>query len=189
MKKYLQKEKNKLKVIKNIMTKDKRIFIRINYNYLSNILHNKKSQNKSNNSLFIEKIFELNYIPKMKIKKRINKRKSEIKNKLSLIKEEEEKNSSIKINDKTNNMNIFNLSIIKLINILEKNIYLKKFEFFLKVNKLTKIQRKILCEKHISNIIIKDKIFLNNIFINNDKRLFGSRSLDFGNEFNIIDKI
>ena len=123
----------------------------------------------------------------MKIKKRINKRKSEIKNKLSLIKEEEEKNSSIKIKDKSNNMNIFNLSIIKLINILEKNIYLKKFEFFLKLNKLTKIQGKILCEKHISNIIIKDKIFLNNIFINNDKRLFGSRSLDFGNEFNIID--
>ena len=184
MKKYLHKEKNKLKVIKNIITKDKRIFIRINY--LSNIPHNKNNLNKNNN-LFIEKIFELNYIPKMKIKKRINKRKSEIKNKLSLIKEEEEKNSSIKIKDKSNNMNIFNLSIIKLINILEKNIYLKKFEFFLKLNKLTKIQGKILCEKHISNIIIKDKIFLNNIFINNDKRLFGSRSLDFGNEFNIID--
>ena len=57
----------------------------------------------------------------------------------------------------------------------------------MKLNKLTKIQGKILCEKHISNIIIKDKIFLNNIFINNDKRLFGSRSLDFVNEFNIID--
>ena len=187
MKKYLQKEKekNKLKIIKNIITKDKRIFIRINY--LSYIFHIKKNQNKKNNLLNIEKIFEFSFIPKNTIKKRINKRKSEIKNKLFLIKEEEEKNSSIKIKNKKNNVNVFNLSMIKLINILEKNIYLKKFEFFLKLNKLTKIQKKIHCEKHISNIIIKDKIFLNNIFINNDKRIFGSHSLDFDNEFRIID--
>ena len=64
---------------------------------------------------------------------------------------------------------------------------MKKYEFFLKLNKLIKIESPKRFDKHISNIIIKDKIFLNNIFINNDKTLFCSRSLDFGKRFNIID--
>ena len=145
IKRFLEKEKNntnnQLCSIKNISTKDKRIFIQIKYIcYTYNI--NKINNNKK--TLNTAKIFEFNYIPKKRIRKRINKRKNGLKNKLSLIKEEEEKNASIKITE--------NKSV-----------------------------------KYISNIIIKDKIFLNNIFINNNRTLLGSHSLDINKGFNIID--
>ena len=85
------------------------------------------------------------------------------------------------------NMNCFNLNLIKLVNILDKKIYMRKYESFLRISKFDKNKEIKKFKKNISNIIIKDKIFLNNFFINNDKSLFGSRSLDLDREFNIID--
>ena len=182
---------NELYTIKNICTKDQRIFIHINY---LPFLTKGKKRNIRKKLLNISKIFEYNYIPKKRFKKRINKRKNIFEKKLSLIKEEEEKNTSIKIKENNsinsysnNKLKYFNISFYKLVDIIEKNIYMKKYEFFLKLNKLIKIESPKRFDKHISNIIIKDKIFLNNIFINNDKTLFCSRSLDFGKGFNIID--
>ena len=70
---------------------------------------------------------------------------------MSLIKEEEEKNSSIKLIRKKNNTKIFKISALKLVNILEKNIYLRKYEFFFKLNKLLEKRKKIELDK--------DKIF------------------------------
>ena len=182
---------NELYTIKNICTKDQRIFIHINY---LPFLTKGKKRNIRKKLLNISKILEYNYIPKKRFKKRINKRKNIFEKKLSLIKEEEEKNTSIKIKENNsinsysnNKLKYFNISFYKLVDIIEKNIYMKKYEFFLKLNKLIKIESPKRFDKHISNIIIKDKIFLNNIFINNDKTLFCSRSLDFGKGFNIID--
>ena len=182
---------NELYTIKNICTKDQRIFIHINY---LPFLTKGKKRNIRKKLLNISKIFEYNYIPKKRFKKRINKRKNIFEKKLSLIKEEEEKNTSIKIKENNSinsysniKLKYFNISFYKLVDIIEKNIYMKKYEFFLKLNKLIKIESPKRFDKHISNIIIKDKIFLNNIFINNDKTLFCSRSLDFGKGFNIID--
>ena len=194
IKNNLEKENtnnNELYTIKNICTKDQRIFIHINY---LPFLTKGKKRNIRKKLLNISKIFEYNYIPKKRFKKRINKRKNIFEKKLSLIKEEEEKNTSIKIKENNsinsysnNKLKYFNISFYKLVDIIEKNIYMKKYEFFLKLNKLIKIESPKRFDKHISNIIIKDKIFLNNIFINNDKTLFCSRSLDFGKGFNIID--
>ena len=194
IKNILEKENtnnNELYTIKNICTKDQRIFIHINY---LPFLTKGKKRNIRKKLLNISKILEYNYIPKKRFKKRINKRKNIFEKKLSLIKEEEEKNTSIKIKENNsinsysnNKLKYFNISFYKLVDIIEKNIYMKKYEFFLKLNKLIKIESPKRFDKHISNIIIKDKIFLNNIFINNDKTLFCSRSLDFGKGFNIID--
>ena len=101
--------------IKNICTKDKRIYIHINYlPYITQSNNNKIILNTS-------KVFEFNYIPK--------KRKKELKNDLTLIKEEEEKS--------------------KIINEKQGIKHLKKNTF-----------------------IIRDKIFMNNIFINTNDSLF-----------------
>jgi len=112
-----------------------------------------------------------------------------IKQKLSLIKEEEEKNSSIKLLDKrNNNSKIIKISLIKLVNIIEKNVYLRKYEFFLKLNKSMKKKKKIKLGENLLDSIVKEKnFFLNNNFFNNDKNLFNSRSLNFVKEFSIID--
>ena len=124
-----------------------------------------------------------------KVKKFLEKRKNELKQKLSLIKEEEEKNSSIKLLDKrNNNSKIIKISVIKLANVIEKNIYLRKYEFFFKLNKSIKKQKKIELGENICDFIVKEKkFFLNNNFLNNDKNLFNSRSLNFLKEFSIID--
>ena len=181
IKKFLKKDKNnfdekQFHIVKNIITKDKRIYISINY--LPIITPIDKNLNK-NIKFNISKIFYFNYTPNNKICKRINKRKNELKQKLSLIKEEEEKNSSIKLIRKKNNTKIFKISALKLVNILEKNIYLRKYEFFFKLNKLLEKRKKI--------ELGKDKIFLNRFFFNDNKNLFSSRSLDFGKEFKILD--
>ena len=118
--------------IKNICTKDKRIYIHINYlPYITQSNNNKIILN-------ISKVFEFNYIPK--------KRKKELKNDLTLIKEEEEKS--------------------KIINEKQGIKHLKKNTF-----------------------IIRDKIFMNNIFINTNDSLFRTYSLDFGTNFNVFDSL
>ena len=191
VKKFLEKRKNninekKIYIIKDIITKDKRIYIRINYLPLISF-ENKNTNRKI--KLNISKIFDFSYIPINKIRKRFNKRKNELKQKLSLIKEEEEKNSSIKLLDKrNNNSKIIKISVIKLANVIEKNIYLRKYEFFFKLNKSIKKQKKIELGENICDFIVKEKkFFLNNNFLNNDKNLFNSRSLNFLKEFSIID--
>ena len=121
---------------KNICTKDKRIYIHINYlPYVTQSNNNKIILN-------ISKVFEFNYIPK----KRNIKRKKELKNDLSLIKEEGEKS--------------------KIINKKQRIRHLKKNTF-----------------------IIRDKIFMNNIFINTNDSLFRTYSLDFGTNFNAINSL
>ena len=194
-----KKNQFKFHSIKNICTRDKRI--NINIKYLS---YNPEKIKKKNGRIIlnISKIFDFHYKPKNPNKKRINKRRNEIKNKLYLIKEEKEKNSNMKLKDTNSlnyhqkigkqilaikNMNCFNLNLIKLVNILDKKIYMRKYESFLRISKFDKNKEIKKFKKNISNIIIKDKIFLNNFFINNDKSLFGSRSLDLDREFNIID--
>ena len=191
VKKFLEKRKNninenKFYIIKDIITKDKRLYIRINYLPLISF-ENKNTNRKI--KLNISKIFDFSYIQINKIRKRFNKRKNELKQKLSLIKEEEEKNSSIKLLDKrNNNSKIIKISVIKLANVIEKNIYLRKYEFFFKLNKSIKKQKKIELGENICDFIVKEKkFFLNNNFLNNDKNLFNSRSLNFLKEFSIID--
>jgi len=194
-----KKNQFKFHSIKNICTRDKRI--NINIKYLS--YNPEKIKKKNGRIIFnISKIFDFHYKPKNPNKKRINKRRNEIKNKLYLIKEGNEKNSNMKLKDTNSlnyhqkigkqilaikNMNCFNLNLIKLVNILDKKIYMRKYESFLRISKFDKNKEIKKFKKNISNIIIKDKIFLNNFFINNDKSLFGSRSLDLDREFNIID--
>ena len=203
VKQFLQKEKiksnknkNKFHSVKNICTNDKRIYICIKYlEFIPPI-----NENKNNKfSLNITQIFDFKYIPTKIKRKRIKKTKSDLKIKLPLIKEEDEKSNllnSIKNTKDNNLLNIyvlkyikyFNIFVLKLINILEKNIFMRKKVFFSNFNKLIKKQKKAKhIKKNISNIIIRDKIFLNNIFINSDNNLFGSRSLDFGRNFNVID--
>ena len=48
------------------------------------------------------------------------------------------------------------------------------------------INNKCFKKKNMSNIIIKDKIYMNNIFINNNNDLFRTFSLDFADNFNVI---
>ena len=48
------------------------------------------------------------------------------------------------------------------------------------------INNKCFKKKNASNIIIKDKIYMNNIFINNNNDLFRTFSLDFADNFNVI---
>ena len=48
------------------------------------------------------------------------------------------------------------------------------------------INNKCFKKKNTSNIIIKDKIYMNNIFINNNNDLFRTFSLDFADNFNVI---
>ena len=203
VKKFLRKDrvqskrnKNKSHSIKNICTNDKRIYICIKFlEYIPNI-----NQNKNNNYLLnISQIFDFNYIPLISKIKRINKTKSDLKIRLPLIKEEDEKNilNSNKKSKDYNLLNIyalkyikyFNIFLLTLIKILDNNITKRKKDFFTNFVKIEKNKKAKQFRKNISNIIIRDKIFLNNIFINNDNNLFGSRSLDFGRNFNIIDTL
>jgi len=203
VKKFLQSEKtktkrnkNKFHSVKNICTNDKRIYVSIKYlEYLP--FRNENKYKKI--SLNISQIFNFNYIPlKSKVKK-INKTKSDLKIRLPLIKEEDEKNilnSNKKYKDNSflkiyalKYIKYFNIFVLKLIKILENNITRRKKDFFTNFNKKGKNQKTKHFKKNISNIIIRDKIFLNNIFINNDNNIFGSRSLDFGRNFNIIDSL
>ena len=48
------------------------------------------------------------------------------------------------------------------------------------------INNKCFKKKNESNVIIKDKIYMNNIFINNNNDLFRTFSLDFEDNFNVI---
>ena len=200
---HKKKSKANLLVIKNISTKDKRIFIHIKYiPYIIDTNSNKNIDINKSKKLRITKIFNFNYISKNNIKKKIIKSKTNLKNKLSLIKEEDEKskinikedielNSYKKIHNKIsifNHKELYVLFISKLIKIFEKNINQNKYIFFQKLNKNKNIKELKIekLEEHIANIIIKDKIYMNNIFIN-DKNLFSSHSLDLGKDFKIID--
>ena len=216
--------------IKNICTKDKRISIHINY--VPFIPNSKNNYIKS--LLIIENIINYNYIPIKKIKN-IIKRKND--NKLTLIREEEEKskylnstnnskifedelNSTLKNSTNfriTKNKKIHNLNIIKLVGILHKcfynnNIYDKKdFIFKLKIIFLVTIIKCIIHNKikdahiikylkkkskdknnviyykkknnikHISNIYFKDKVYLNNIIIN--ENILSSHSFDLHQKY------
>ena len=182
IKHYLSREKSPINKyyfhsVKNICTKDKRIYIRINY--LPNIAQN----NNEKKGLNISKAFEFNYIPE----RRNKERKKELNMRLDLIKEEE-KIKIINSFKKNTNVQYFNKPMNKLINVLEKNIYIKKKEIFSKLNKLNKKQRRKQSKKN--NFIIRDKIYMNNIFINTNNSLFrNSYSLDFGKNFNVIDSL
>ena len=131
-------------LIKNICTKDKRIFIHINY--ITQIL--KSKYNRYNNSMLLyTNIMNYNYIGLHQRNKNVLKRNNDYENKLSLIKEEDEKSkclnstNSIKFidedelynNPKANMKHIrilkdrygYNLSVPKILNIIEKS-YLNK---------------------------------------------------------------
>ena len=229
---YIIKQKKPFR-IKNICTKDKRITIYISYmpyslNSLSNINHN-----FDNSLLKIENIFNYDYIIKNKKNKKIIRRKNDIEEKLTLIREEDEKSkclnstkssklledelNSIKKNTKnlriSKNLKKYNLKLAKIVYLLEKVlsnmcIYDKnKFILNLKIISLVahikniinnKIRdtniikyitkknidkmiyypkiKKLKRKKNISNIYIKDKIFLNNIIIN--ENIINSHSFD-----------
>jgi hypothetical protein len=142
-------------LIKNICTKDKRIFIHINY--ITQIL--KPKNNRYNNSMLSYKnVMNYSYIGLHQRNKNLLKRNNDFENKLSLIKEEDEKSkclnstNSIKFidedeiyNTKTNMKHIrilkdrygYNLSVPKIVNIIEKsylNICSKdKMDFLLRL--------------------------------------------------------
>ena len=242
------KSKNKIKnkiivhIIKNICTKDKRIFINIKYFPL--VLKSRNIIKYNYKILKIKKIMNYNYTG-IKKSKNLFKRNGEIEKKLSLIREEDERskfqnsNNSIKYMDedrlyssKKININIrmlnkknYKLYLTKMINILQKlyfNYYINDKKDFIKrlkviyfiiqikniinnkikdtnVYKLLKQKRKRMIyypksEKYkignkvrnISNIYIEDKVYLNNIIIN-DKNFFTSNSFDFKREFKIFE--
>lgn len=141
---YNNKNKYKYKyishLIKNICTKDKRIFIHINY--ITQILKSKINRyNKS--MLSCENIMNYCFIGLHQRNKNLLKRNNDYENKLSLIKEEDEKSkclnstNSIKFideeelynNPKANMKHIrilkdrygYNLSVPKILNIIEKS--------------------------------------------------------------------
>ena len=142
-------------LIKNICTKDKRIFIHINY--ITQIL--KPKNNIYNNSMLSYKnVMNYSYIGLHQRNKNLLKRNNDFENRLSLIKEEDEKSkclnstNSIKFidedeiyNTKTNMKHIrilkdrygYNLSVPKIVNIIEKsylNICSKdKMDFLLRL--------------------------------------------------------
>ena len=84
----INKSKIRLHVIKNICTKDKRIFIKIKY--LPMVSKPRNIFKYNYNILKIKKIMNFNYIG-MRRSKNLIKRNNEFDNKLSLIREEDEK--------------------------------------------------------------------------------------------------
>ena len=157
--------KNISLLIKNICTKDKRIFIRITYiPYLkTNIINN-----YNNKLLKIEKIINYKYIPNNKKIKNIIKRKNNFEKKLSLIREEDEKSKYLKstksINKieeelNTNNNNII-VNTTKIIFSLEKYIriaYIKEIKQLFFNLKIIYLVSSI---KNIINIKMKDTNFI-----------------------------
>ena len=173
---YNFKNKNIALLIKNICTKDRRIFVHITYIPL--VLTSNNSYKKYNcNLLKMENIFSYNYLNK---KKKI-KRNNEFEKKLSLIREEDEKSknlnstkSSIKLEEdlnsnkkNTNNIRITKnikgnyLNIVKIINLLEKYFSKyhkgkkKEFLFNLKIIFLFESIKKIIQRKTKNIIFIK----------------------------------
>lgn len=150
--------KNKIKIIshliKNICTKDKRIFIHINY--ITHIL--KQKNNRYNNSMLsYTNVMNYSYIGVHQRNKNLVKR-NDFEKKLSLIKEEDEKSkclnstNSIKFidedelyNNKANIKHIrilkdrygYNLSVPRIVNLIEKGFlnicYKDKRDFLLKL--------------------------------------------------------
>jgi hypothetical protein len=142
-------------LIKNICTRDRRIFVHINY--ITQIL--KPKYDRYNNSMLAyTNIMNYSYIGLHQRNKNLLKRNNDYEKKLSLIKEEDEKSkclnstNSIKYidedeiyNTKTNMKHIrilkdrygYNLSVPKIVNIIEKsylNICSKdKMDFLLKL--------------------------------------------------------
>ena len=238
-----KKKKIKIHIIKNICTKDKRIFI--NIKYFPMILKSRNIIKNNYKNLKIKKIINYNYIC-IRRSKNVIKRNSEFEKKLSLIREEDEKSkiqnsyNSIKYIDedrlnssKAININIrmlkdkknYKLYLTKMINILEQlyfNFYindkknlikrLKVIYFIFHIKKIinNKIKNanvfKLLKQKSkemiyypkserykirdkvrkISNIFIEDKVYLNNIIIN-DKNILASNSFDFKRELRIFE--
>ena len=239
----IKKSKIRLHVIKNICTKDKRIFIKIKY---LPIVSKPKNIFKYNYKILkIKKIMNYNYIG-IRRSKNLFKRNSEFEKKLSLIREEDEKSkfqnsyNSIKYieeddflssKNKINNIRMlkdmknYKLYLTKMANILEQLYFkylfndkinfikiLKVIYFIFHIKKLInnkikdtnvfkllkqknkgkiyypkseryKIRNKV---KKISNIYIEDKVYLNNIIIN-DKNFLTSNSFDFKREFKIYE--
>ena len=164
-------------LIKNICTKDKRIYIHITY---IPQINQSKSNNYNNKKLLIENIMNFNYIGFHQKNKYLIKRNNDLENKLSLIKEEDEKSkyfnstNSIKYFDedelyssKLNNKKIriiidkkgYNSNISKIINLLDTIIFnryiLNKKEFIIKL----KIIYLISFVKKIINNKLKDTNF------------------------------
>ena len=240
----INKNNNKIRlhVIKNICTKDKRIFINIKYLPMVSKLRNITRYNYK--ILKIKKIMNYNYIGIRRIKNLV-KRNSELEKKLTLIREEDEKSkfqnsyNSIKYIDedelhssKKINKNIrvlkdkknYKLYLTKMVNILEQlyfKYYINNKKYFIKrlkviyfvfdmkkiinnkikntnVYKLLKRKNKGMIYypkserykirnkfRKIPNIYIEDKVYLNNIIIN-DKN-FLTNSFDFKREFKIFE--
>ena len=234
-KKFNIKNNNISLSIKNISSRDKRISINIRY-----IPYNSKPNKESYDNTLLKKenAYHYQYLTHFKKIKNIIKRKNELVNKLSLIREEDEKSrylnstKSSKIFEEEINAFKINLKkeksiiISSMIRLLQNN-YLKflndwKKEFIYKIKAIYFIYflkkivyrrikdtyfvkyyfkkksegRGVYCSKiknksvkaniqQISNIYIKDKIFLNNIIIN--ENILSSHSFDFQNKFNNFD--
>ena len=235
---YFKKGKNIIKQnkpfrVKNICTKDKRISIYISYmpytlNSLSNI-----NKNFDNSLLKMENTINYNYIIKNKKNKKIIRRKNDLEERLTLIREEDEKSKCLNstkssklledeinpIKKNTKNLRLskdlkkYNLKLGKIVYLLEKvlsSFYISdknRFLLNLKIICLVTHIRKIVNnkirdtniikyitkknkdkmiyypkikkqkrKKNISNIYIKDKIFFNNIIIN--ENIINSHSFD-----------
>ena len=186
---YNFKNKHIALLIKNICTKDRRIFVHITYIPL--VLTSNNNYKKYNcNLLKVENIFSYNYMNK---KKKI-KRNNEFEKKLSLIREEDEKSknlnstkSSIKLEEdlnsnirKANNIRITKniggnyLNIVKIVNLLEKDFGKyhkgKKKEFILnlKIIFLFESIKKIIQRKTKNTFFIKYIKKINEQQQNND---------------------
>ena len=164
--------KNVKLLIKNICTKDKRIFIHITY--IPYVFNNKNKVTKFNNKvLSTDNIYNYNYITNNKRSKNVVKRKNDLEKKLSLIKEEDEKskcmnstksskmfeeelNSTKKTNKYkkiTKEISFINLHLTRMIKFLENNFYnsnksaKKDFIFKLKIICLVSYIKKIIINK------------------------------------------
>ena len=173
---YNFKNKNIALLIKNICTKDRRIFVHITYIPL--VLTSNNNYKKYNyNLLKVENIFSYKYMNK----KKKNKRNNEFGKKLSLIREEDEKSknlnstkSSIKLeedlNSNKNNANNIRitqnirgnyLNIVKIVNLLEKYFCKyhkgkkKEFIFNLKIIFLLESIKKIIKRNTKNTLFIK----------------------------------
>jgi hypothetical protein len=166
-------------LIKNICTKDKRIFIRVTY--IPYVYKSKKNLKYLNTVYSIDNNIKYNYIASNKRIKNLLKRKNDLEKKLSLIKEEDEKSrclnstkSSKMFEEEINSTNKnhkyvkitkeithFNLQVTKMVKRLEKyfnnsNIDLKKdFIYKLKIISLVSYIRKIIINKIKDTYIAK----------------------------------
>ena len=166
-------------LIKNICTKDKRIFIRVTY--IPYVYKSKKNLKYLNTVYSIDNNIKYNYIASNKRIKNLLKRKNDLEKKLSLIKEEDEKSrclnstkSSKMFEEEINSTNKnhkyvkitkeithFNLQVTKMVKRLERyfnnsNIDLKKdFIYKLKIISLVSYIRKIIINKIKDTYIAK----------------------------------